>query len=114
MTTESRTTGSVAASLMKVRKEFQAERTIKIAARATVKDGKIVKDCKEVVNRVWELARYETDGDTEEIAERREKIINEQVVRFLSDIKTKRVGEMDAQQVQYLFAVVQHLKEMGR
>lgn len=84
------------------------DRIIRIAARATVKDGKIVRCDRDVLTNI---ARLTLTGDEERTIV--DSIMYQKVVRFLSDIKTKRVREMNANQVQYIFAVVQHMKEMG-
>jgi frataxin-like iron-binding protein CyaY len=65
----------------------QTQLTIEIAARATVKGGKIVTDKKEVLHRVWILARQEHRDN-----EWRRKAMNEQVVTFLAEVRTKQVG----------------------
>jgi frataxin-like iron-binding protein CyaY len=83
----------------------QTQLTIEIAALATVKGGKIVTDKKEVLHRVWILARQEHPDN-----EWRRKAMNEQVVTFLAEVQTKRVEESNANQLQYLVAVIQHIK----
>jgi hypothetical protein len=98
--------------MLHLTKTEQTELTIEIAAVASVKGGKIVKNQMEVLREVWNLVCQEVEhiGNEDGSTNRTAHGLNYNVVTFLSDVRSKRVREFNANDMRYVAAVVQRLK----